>query len=285
MPVQLDLHDASAELFHEHRAKWHKSCHLQFAPSKLMKAQEQSEKKRRQEATPESRKSKRLATGVLNKELCIFCCEGRGKLHECATKKLDEDLRKMAIKLEDTAVLARISGGDLVAIEAKYHLDCLTRYRNRYRSAQNLPGCSYPSEQERLLQAIVFAELVANIEGDIEEGKYIFKLKDLHSLYESSLEDVGINKQINKTRLKESIIDNFPGECQEQFDGKTHCWFSTKGCKGFSMNKLRPVTLNLRPDQQLKSPKQPAETCLNGTDSNFKNNSPLIARRKAYYPD
>ena len=98
-----------------------------------MKAQEQSEKKRRQEATPESRKSKRLATGVLNKELYIFCCEGRGKLHECATKKLDEDLRKMAIKLQDTALLARISGGDLVAIEAKYHLDCLTRYRNKYR--------------------------------------------------------------------------------------------------------------------------------------------------------
>jgi hypothetical protein len=99
MLVQLELHEASADLFLEHRAKWHKSCHLKFVPSKLRKAQEQSEKKRRQEATTESRKSKCLAIGELNKELCIFCFEGRGKLHECATKKLDEDLRKMAIKL------------------------------------------------------------------------------------------------------------------------------------------------------------------------------------------
>jgi hypothetical protein len=88
----------------------------------------------------------------------------------------------MAIKLQDTALLARISGGDLVAIEAKYHLDCLTRYRNKYRSAQNLHGCSCLSEQDKLLQAIVFAEQVAHIEGDIEEEKYIINLKDLHSL-------------------------------------------------------------------------------------------------------
>jgi hypothetical protein len=143
MLVQLELHEASADLFLEHGAKWHKSCHLKFAPSKLMKAQEQSEKKRRQEATSESRKSKHLAIVELNKELCIFCCEGRGKLHECATKKLDEDLRKMAIKLQDTALLARILGVDLVLIEAKYHLDCLIRYRNKYRSARNFPGCNH----------------------------------------------------------------------------------------------------------------------------------------------
>jgi hypothetical protein len=36
MSVQLELHDASADLFLEHKVKWHKSCHLKFAPSKLM---------------------------------------------------------------------------------------------------------------------------------------------------------------------------------------------------------------------------------------------------------
>ena len=126
----------------------------------------------------------------------------------------------MAVKLQDTTLLARISGGDLVAIEAKYHLDCLTKYRNKYRSAPNMSSCSYPSEQDRLLQAIVFAKIVAHIEGEIGEGKYIFKLKDLHSLYEGSLSDVGIRKQINRTRLKESIIEGCNGECQEQSDGK-----------------------------------------------------------------
>ena len=39
MPVQLELHDASTDLFLEDRAKWHKLCHFKFAPSKVMKAE------------------------------------------------------------------------------------------------------------------------------------------------------------------------------------------------------------------------------------------------------
>ena len=40
----------------------------------------------------------------------------------------------MASVLQDTALLTRIDGGDLTAIEAKYHLSCLTGLRNRHRS-------------------------------------------------------------------------------------------------------------------------------------------------------
>ena len=37
---------------------------------------------------------------------------------------LDYDFQQMATELQDTELLARISGGDLVAIEAKYHFIC-----------------------------------------------------------------------------------------------------------------------------------------------------------------
>ena len=33
-------------------------------------------------------------------------------------------------------LLARISVGDSIAIEAKYHFKCLSAFKNRYRSAQ-----------------------------------------------------------------------------------------------------------------------------------------------------
>ena len=39
----------------------------------------------------------------------------------------------MATGLEDFELLSRISNGDLTALEAKYHLSCLTSLRNKYR--------------------------------------------------------------------------------------------------------------------------------------------------------
>ena len=70
------------------------------------------------------------------------------------------------------------------------------------------------------MQAQVFAELVAYIENDFEEGTYIFKLAKLHSLYEQCLSVSGVKKEINKSRLKEQLISHFIPECQEQTDGK-----------------------------------------------------------------
>ncbi len=40
----------------------------------------------------------------------------------------------MATEMNDTSLLVKLADGDLVAIEAKYHFACLTKYRNRYRS-------------------------------------------------------------------------------------------------------------------------------------------------------
>ena len=124
---------------------------------------------------------------------------------------LDKELRQMATEMQDTSLISRISGGDLVAIELKYHRSCLTAYKNRYRSA-NRAACStsHATTEEKILQARVFAELVSHIE----------EVSELHNLYESRLREVGILKSIHKTRLKVQLLDHFQGQCQEQSDGK-----------------------------------------------------------------
>ena len=76
----------------------------------------------------------------------------------------------MATDLEDTDLLGRISGGDLVAIEAKYHLVCLTRYKNRHRSQLCKQKSSISHESEHL-KARAFAELVYDIQDALEEVK------------------------------------------------------------------------------------------------------------------
>ena len=39
----------------------------------------------------------------------------------------------MAQELADTKLLAKLSEGDMIATEAKYHCNCLSRLRNAYR--------------------------------------------------------------------------------------------------------------------------------------------------------
>ena len=47
---------------------------------------------------------------------------------------MDASLKTIINELQDTQILARIVGGDLIAMDAKYHLKCFTKLRNRYRS-------------------------------------------------------------------------------------------------------------------------------------------------------
>ena len=67
----------------------------------------------------EQRKSKHHLPS--SEECCIFCSLASGKLHKCTTIELDHELQKMASDLQDTSLIAKLSAGDLIAIEAKYH--------------------------------------------------------------------------------------------------------------------------------------------------------------------
>ena len=102
----------------------------------------------------------------------------------------------MAINLEDSALLAKIGGGDLMAIEANYHRACLTKFRNNDR-AQNREYLAL-SKEEKKIEARVVIELCSYIENSVEEGILCFKLSELMNLYQSRLSNFGIIKEINK---------------------------------------------------------------------------------------
>ena len=125
--------------------------------------------------------------------------------------ELDHDLWKMAQDLHDTSLIAKLSAGDLIAIEAKYHYNCLSAYKNRYRSFIRLQHSNVKCEERQLL-ARAFAELVCYIENKIENNEHILK--------EERLQNLGIGKMINKTRLKRQLLDHFSETFQEQSDGK-----------------------------------------------------------------
>ena len=138
LPTQIIISGKErAEDFVTNSAKWNKSCLLKFVSSKLACARERHA--RSIEDDPESlqRKSPRLSevsASTSHKLKCIFCESSEGLLHSCSTFNLDTQLRGMATKLQDIDLLSRISSGDLVAIDAKYHSKCMLGYKNRFRS-------------------------------------------------------------------------------------------------------------------------------------------------------
>ena len=72
---------------------------------------------------------------------------------------------------------------------------------------------------EKLDESMAFVELCSYIEKNVGSGTLLFKLSEIHTLYQHRLDDLGIQKQINKTKLKDRLLQQFPEE-EEQFDGK-----------------------------------------------------------------
>ena len=226
LPVELklDLSTTSVELLIANRASWHKSCRLKFTTSKLEKAKERQSAKRKRETEEEesgTRRNSKRRQASKNNEVCIFCKKDSDEiLHEFTSLAVDKKIRDMAKELEDFELLSRISGGDLVAIEAQYHIGCLTKFRNSHRSLKRKEdNMDEDSLNEMMNESRAFVELTTYIETSVEEGKMLFKLSELHSMYEARLGDLGILKQINKTRLKTSLLDHF-SDAQEQHEGK-----------------------------------------------------------------
>ena len=68
-------------------------------------------------------------------------------------------------------------------------------------------------------QARALSELFSHIENCVDEGVFYFKFSELHRLYEQRIETLGFQREINRGRLKEKILQNFP-QAQERSDGK-----------------------------------------------------------------
>ena len=145
--------------------------------------------------------------------------------------ELDGNLREMAQEMQDTDLIGKLSGGDLVAIEAKYHLHCLVGFRNRYRSSTQQHESQKSREMCRTIEARCFAELATYITNNLDEGHSMFKLQDLYTLYVDRRRTFGLEMEINKTVLKEKLLKHFGSHCQEQSMGRSKLLVFSDGMK------------------------------------------------------
>lgn len=204
----------------ENRAKWHKSCHLKFSQSKLDRAKKKRKNETVEGEVPNVRSQpKRQSIDSYN---CLFCQkrDNSDNLHRFSADNSDKNIRIMATELEDFDLLARMSGSDLMAIDAEYHLECLTEIRNKYRKQQRTERSKSICDDDNLNEASI-EELMKHIQVEVDSGKHIFKLSELHSFYLNHLTSIGLDKQIQKTRLKNLILEHFSNASEEYADGKS----------------------------------------------------------------
>ncbi len=199
-------------------AKWHKTCRLKYNQIKLDRVRKKAEKGdsgASSSVTGSTRAS--FDSRIDQKEQICFVCEkpsdssGAG-LHNASTYDIDSKVRKCALELEDSVLLAKLAAGDMIALEAKYHSKCLAGLYNKTRAARNESKDNNPDE---CLHGIAFAELVSYMdEMRNEEGVApIFRMTDLAFLYKERLEQLGVSLhegRIHTTRLKLRLLSVFP---------------------------------------------------------------------------
>ena len=202
------------------KAKWHKSCSLKFCKLKLQRAQK---RKAKEPDESENAKYLRPKSEHDDEERKCFFCDTKGSpknvLHNVETLGVDAKIRHCAHQLQDMDILAKLSAGDLVALEACYHASCLVLFCRKAAKTQ-----SNDDENSDILHGIAFAELVEYIEEKkvTSQSPPVFRLSKLCELYKAKLEEIGLEvSRVHSTRLKERLLQHFP-DLQTHKEGKSY---------------------------------------------------------------
>ena len=107
-------------------ASFHKNCKNKFNDLKIDRAKKRSATS--DTTVPEVPKkiTRRSISSLDIKDNCFFCNKDEGILHKVTTYRLDRRVRKCAFMLQDTVLLTKLSEGDMIALDAVYHKNCLT---------------------------------------------------------------------------------------------------------------------------------------------------------------
>ena len=85
------------------------------------------------------RSTRRSEEKPTHSEKCFFCGGFSKDVHRCQTLELNQKVIDIATKMGHNQMLAKLSQGDMVAVDTKYHLRRLVDYKNKCRSFKS-PG-------------------------------------------------------------------------------------------------------------------------------------------------
>ena len=184
-----------AETLQHYKAKWHKSCRNKFSHMKISRQEKRKHSLGTEEQSTSTSKVTRQSCGdaaKMRRDICFFCDDATGVLHEASTFNIDRRVHECALELQDTVLLAKLSAGDLISQEAVYHAKCLvTLYK---KASRHIPK-TVEENQDDMIHGIVLAELITFIEESqtVTETVPVFKLADLAKMYTRRLGQLGVD--------------------------------------------------------------------------------------------
>ena len=165
LPIPLDITrlddgDGIEKTLQDHDAKYHPSCRIKFNNTKLKRAEEKQDSmaKSKSETGKSPKLSRRTSKKPSEQEIYeCFLCEKEApvsSLQVAMTMKLNERLKSCAETLQDKWLLAKLSAGDVIAQDMKYHPAYLTSLYNRERSCKKkTEEKSHDDESEKTSEA------------------------------------------------------------------------------------------------------------------------------------
>lgn len=226
LPFQINLHHIDngsgiEATLHENNAGWHKTCPNRICTMKLEREMKRKSTKENETMVKTRRISRDVSQNRENQDVCIICNKEAGAegLHLALTFDINYRVRECAQKLNDPDLLARLSGGDMVALEAKYHTTCLIKLCRKAQSVE--AERENDSTTEKNLHAIALAELVSHIESFRDDTVHpVLNMTEVKSLYISRLCELGVQDvKVHTTRLRIRLLAAIP-DLRTYNDGK-----------------------------------------------------------------
>lgn len=137
---RLDDGDGLESTFIQQHAKYHKSCSLKYNEKNLQRATKRKSSDEMPQMPGKFTRQK-ITHSDHPDTACLFCNKpgtATNPLRNASTENLDTKVRQCTSNLQDQKLIAKLSGGgDVVAIEMKYHPQCLVALYNRDRAYQS----------------------------------------------------------------------------------------------------------------------------------------------------
>lgn len=222
----LEGHQDLAEILLDAHAIWHQSCRKKYCEAKVAKAEARAKKVTEDIQDVHTRSRNMGDAYVVGDKRCIFCLKDDDEeVFQVRTDNKDAEIKKYAHALQNSELLARIASQNLISLEAKYHLTCITSQYNLFKQSQTEQ--SDDQGEHESIHAFALAQLVSYMEEcrknkDKEQFKSVFKLSELVAMYDTRLKELDVvsETRTNSTRLKDRIMAQFPDVLTAEREGK-----------------------------------------------------------------